>query len=125
MIIPNQRHLFDIPADIVYLNSAAQSPLLRSVRRTGKAGVMRKAHPWTDFRERTAAEGERLRGPSAQSIGATADDVPAVFAVKAVFGVKKVLDPREPRPYLTDMLDVRRTRLTNVANGAGEPRLEA
>ena len=79
-MIPNQRHLFDIPADIVYLNCASQSPLLKSVCRTGEAGVMRKAHPWTDFRERTAAEGEQLRGLFAQLIGATEDDIAIVPA---------------------------------------------
>ena len=26
-MIPNQRHLFDIPDGIIYLNSAARSPL--------------------------------------------------------------------------------------------------
>ena len=44
------------------------------------------------------------------------------YDLAAVFGVKEVLDPRETRAYLIDMLDVHRSRLTN---GIGEHRLEA
>ena len=44
------------------------------------------------------------------------------YDLAAVFGVKEVLDPRETRAYLIDMLDVHRARLTN---GIGEHRLEA
>ena len=44
------------------------------------------------------------------------------YDLAAVYGVKEVLDPRETRAYLIDMLDVHRSRLTN---GVGEHRLEA
>ena len=44
------------------------------------------------------------------------------YDLAAVYGVKEVLDPRETRAYLIDMLDVHRARLTN---GVGEHRLEA
>ena len=44
------------------------------------------------------------------------------YDLAAVFGVKEVLDPRETRAYLIDMLDVHRARLSN---GIGEHRLEA
>ena len=44
------------------------------------------------------------------------------YDLAAVYGVKEVLDPRETRAYLIDMLDVHRSRLTN---GIGEHRLEA
>ena len=44
------------------------------------------------------------------------------YDLAAVYGVKEVLDPRETRDYLIDMLDVHRSRLSN---GIGEHRLEA
>ena len=80
VLIPNQRDLFDIPDEVVYLNCASQSPLLKSVCRAGEAGVLRKAQPWTSYRETAAAEAEELRGLFGQLIGATEDDVAIVPA---------------------------------------------
>lgn len=74
-MIPNQRQLFDIPDDVVYLNCASQGPLMRSVCAAGETGVMRKAHPWTGFRQEAAADAEAARGLFARLIGATADDI--------------------------------------------------
>jgi len=79
-VIPNQRDQFDIPDEIVYLNCASQSPLLNSVCRAGEEGVLRKAHPWTDFRTEAADNAERTRGLFAQLIGATANDIAIVPA---------------------------------------------
>lgn len=76
--IPNQRSLFDIPDDVVYLNCASHSPLLRTVFETGQDAVMRKAHPWAGFRAEAAAEGETLRGLFGGLIGAAADDIAIV-----------------------------------------------
>ena len=45
-MIPSQRHLFDIPRDVAYLNCAYMSPMLNSVVEAGTAGLRRKAHPW-------------------------------------------------------------------------------
>ena len=44
-MIPNQRHLFDIPDDVAYFNCSSHSPLLRKSVEAGQAAVMRKAHP--------------------------------------------------------------------------------
>ena len=41
-----QRHLFDIPNDVAYLNCAYISPLLNAVRDAGIAGTQRKSHQW-------------------------------------------------------------------------------
>lgn len=79
-MIPNQRTLFDIPDDVVYLNCASQGPLMKSVCAAGEIGVMRKAHPWTRFRQETAADAEETRGLFARLIGANADDVALVPA---------------------------------------------
>ncbi len=40
-MLPCQRHLFDIPEDVAYLNCAYMSPLMRSVVEAGKRGMAR------------------------------------------------------------------------------------
>ena len=45
-MIPCQRHLFDIPDDVAYLNTAYMSPLLTSVVRAIDNGSRLKANPW-------------------------------------------------------------------------------
>ena len=77
-MIPNQRHLFDIPTDVVYMNCASHSPLLRTSFEAGQQAVMRKAHPWGSFREDAAAECESLRGLYARLIGASERDIAIV-----------------------------------------------
>ena len=46
-MLENQRHLFDIPEDVHYLNCAYMSPLLKSSVQAGHAAVDAKARPWT------------------------------------------------------------------------------
>lgn len=41
-----QRHLFDIPDDVAYLNCAYISPLMKSALAEGVEGLTHKAHPW-------------------------------------------------------------------------------
>ena len=45
-MISCQRHLFDIPEDIAYLNTAYMSPLMHSVISAVDKGVRMKATPW-------------------------------------------------------------------------------
>ena len=45
-MILSQRHLFDIPDDVAYLNCAYMSPLLKSALEAGTSGLARKARPW-------------------------------------------------------------------------------
>lgn len=40
-----QKHLFDIPEDITYLNIAAQSPSFNAIHEAGLEGLMQKRHP--------------------------------------------------------------------------------
>jgi selenocysteine lyase/cysteine desulfurase len=44
--LPCQRHLFDIPEEVAYLNCAYMSPLPRRVTDAGQRAVARKARPW-------------------------------------------------------------------------------
>lgn len=77
-MIPNQRSLFDIPDDVVYMNCASHSPLLRKAFEAGQDAVMRKAHPWGSFRDDAVTECETLRGLFARLIGAAAKDIAVV-----------------------------------------------
>ena len=45
-MIPNQRHKFNMPETIAYLNCAYMSPLMDSVRAAMLAGVESKGRPW-------------------------------------------------------------------------------
>jgi selenocysteine lyase/cysteine desulfurase len=79
-MIENQRHRFDIPDAVAYLNCAAEMPLLRTAVAAGKIGLNRKLHPWGSGRADTAAEAEQLRALFAGLIGATGDDIAIVPA---------------------------------------------
>ena len=70
-----QRHLFDIPNDVAYLNCAYISPLLNAVRDAGIAGTQRKSHPWEIFPRDFFTDAEEARGLFAELIGATTNDV--------------------------------------------------
>ncbi|MCH8685317.1 aminotransferase class V-fold PLP-dependent enzyme [Pedomonas mirosovicensis] len=80
-LLPCQRHLFDIPRDVAYLNCAFMSPLLSAAQRAGEEGLARKARPWlvttTDFFTETEATRELF----ARLIGAAADDIAFIPAV--------------------------------------------
>ena len=84
-MIPCQRHLFDIPPDVAYLNCAYISPLMHAVREVGEASTRRKCRPWEivpdDF-FRDAEEGRRL---FADLVGASAEDIALVPA--ASYGI--------------------------------------
>ena len=80
-MIPCQRHLFDIPDEITYLNCAYFSPQLNEVRHAGYAGVNRKSHPWKVGSEAFFTESEQARDLFAQLIGANTDDVAIIPAV--------------------------------------------
>jgi selenocysteine lyase/cysteine desulfurase len=73
--LPCQRALFDLPAGTTYLNAAAMTPIPKSGRLAGEAGVFAKSQPWRMDRSEGLARTERLRAKVAALIGATADDI--------------------------------------------------
>ncbi|MFP6772553.1 MAG: aminotransferase class V-fold PLP-dependent enzyme [Alphaproteobacteria bacterium] len=73
--LPTQRHLFDIPDDLAWINCAANSPALASVYQAGQLGLKRKRHPWTLGPAQFQDDVARLRGLFADLIGASADDI--------------------------------------------------
>jgi selenocysteine lyase/cysteine desulfurase len=79
-MIVNQRHLFDLPDDITFLDMAARSPLPNAVHASGVSGLARKYHPWEIDLALPPAEAEAIRGLFAGLIGASADDIAIVNA---------------------------------------------
>ncbi len=77
-LIPCQRHLFDIPRAIAYLNCAYMSPSLNAVAEAGQAGAARKRYPWTIRPADFAAGPAVARALFAELVGAEAADVAVV-----------------------------------------------
>jgi len=81
-----QRHLFDIPDDVAYLNCAYMSPLMKPAIEAGIWGLKRKAHPW----ELTAPEfftgAEEFRVIAARFFGSTPDCIAVVSS--AGYGIQ-------------------------------------
>ena len=76
--IPNQRHLFDIPAEVAYFNCAYMAPLMHCVLEAGDRGVRSKARPWTIASDDFFAGMERARDLFSQIVGADAEGVALV-----------------------------------------------
>lgn len=70
-----QRDLFEIPADLAYLDAAAYGPLPLSVRAAGETGVTTKSTPWTNHMAADDSWAERCRAAAAGLIGGDADGI--------------------------------------------------
>ena len=79
-MIPSQRHLFDLPDDVTYLNCAYTSPLLRAAARAGEEAIGAKTNPWTIEPEHFFSGLETLRRLFGRLIGCPADHVAIVPA---------------------------------------------
>ena len=73
--LPSQRHLFDIPDDIAFLNCAYLSPLPKASLAAGERGLWRKAQPWSIAPADFFTSSEAVRKLFARLINAEADDV--------------------------------------------------
>jgi selenocysteine lyase/cysteine desulfurase len=78
--IPCQRHLFDLPPDVAYLNCAYMSPLPKRAAELGAEGLARKCRPWRIRAEDFFSASERARALFAALLGAGADDIALVPA---------------------------------------------
>lgn len=79
--IPNQRDLFEIPTDVVYLNCASQSPQLRSVTAAGLDSVKSKTEPWKISASDWFSGADALRESAAKVIGAETQSIALVPSV--------------------------------------------
>jgi selenocysteine lyase/cysteine desulfurase len=84
-MIPCQRHLFDIPDDVAYLNCAYMSPLMKSALEAGVDGLARKAHPWELTSDKFFTGAEEFRTTAAELVGCSADCIAIVAS--ASYGI--------------------------------------
>ncbi len=77
-MLPCQRHLFDIPDDVAYLNCAYMSPLMKPALEAGTAGLARKAHPWHITPDQFFTGEEEFRTIAAQLLDGSADGIAIV-----------------------------------------------
>jgi len=84
-MIPCQRHLFDIPEHVAYLNCAYMSPLMTSVVQAGEEAIDAKRHPWGTSQQDFFTTSEEARALFARLIGAQAGDIAIVPA--ASYGI--------------------------------------
>src|SRR5215204_4427159 len=81
MKLGNQRDLFEIPEDIVYLNCAYMSPQLRPAREVGEKAVSRKSRPWEITPDIFFEDAEEIRALFARLVGGDAEGVAIVPSV--------------------------------------------
>jgi len=77
-MIPCQRHLFDIPDDVTYLNCAYTSPLMKPALDAGVEGFARKAHPWELTPDKYFSGPDEFRATAAQLVDGSSDDIAIV-----------------------------------------------
>jgi selenocysteine lyase/cysteine desulfurase len=80
-LIPCQRHLFDIPAEVAYFDCAKMAPLMNAAGEAGVRGLMRKAHPWDLKAKHWFDESDAVRALAARLIGAGPGDVAIIPSV--------------------------------------------
>ena len=84
-MIACQRHLFDIPENVAYLNCAYMSPLMRAAVEAGSAGLASKEHPWEITPEKFFSGAEEFRTTAALLLDASADCVAIISS--ASYGI--------------------------------------
>jgi selenocysteine lyase/cysteine desulfurase len=90
MKLGNQRDLFEIPEDIVYLNCAYMAPQLRPAREVGERAVSRKSRPWEITADVFFEDTEEIRALFAQLVGGDADGVAIIPSVSYGISVAAV-----------------------------------
>ncbi len=85
-----QKHLFQLPGDIVYLNCAYMSPLLKSVEEAGMKGIARKRNPASIQQEDYFNEAEEIR----KKLGSLLNAAPQQIAIipSSSYGLKSVVN---------------------------------
>ena len=79
-MIANQRHLFDLPDDVAYLNCAYMAPLMHPVVEAGLRGVRRKARPWEIAAPDFFSDAALARRLFARIVNARAEDIAIIPA---------------------------------------------
>ncbi|WP_030441893.1 aminotransferase class V-fold PLP-dependent enzyme [Actinoplanes subtropicus] len=83
----SERHLFDVPDEVAYFNTASLSPVLRSVRAAGESALRRRARPWEIAEADWFADVERLRALAGRLVGGDGEGIALVPATSYGFAV--------------------------------------
>ena len=78
MIIQSQKHLFDIPEQVAYLNNAYMSPLMHTVVAAMETGISCKVQPWHYTSDEFFTYAEEARDLAGQIYGGPADNIAIV-----------------------------------------------
>ena len=123
--IPCQRHLFDLPADVAYLNCAYMSPLLKRAAEVGAEAIARKCRPWRIRVDDFFSDSERARALFAALVGARADDialVPAASYGLAVAAANLPVAPGTRNPGAGRAVPLQRLRVADARGADAAPR---
>ena len=121
-MIANQRHLFDIPDEIAYLNCAYLSPLMHAVLEAGRVGLARKARPWEILAKDFWEGPNQARALFAALINADADGVAVVPSASygmATAALNLPLGPGETVIVLEDQFPSNVTHWADLAAEKG------
>lgn len=80
-MLENQRHLFDMPDSVHYLNCAYMSPLLKAAVQAGCEAVKAKSSPWLSGPKDFFSRSNQARGLFAGLIEACAEDIAIIPSV--------------------------------------------
>jgi selenocysteine lyase/cysteine desulfurase len=80
-MLPSQRHLFDMPREVCYLNAASWGPLPLATQEAARAAVARKGQPWKLEPTFAGQQYERTRAAAAKLINASPADVALISSV--------------------------------------------
>src|SRR6202047_5648175 len=84
-LLSGQRHLFNIPDDVAFLNCAYMSPLPKASAAAGERGLARKRRPWMMTPDDFFSASEAVRASFAKLINAAPDDI--AFAPAVSYGM--------------------------------------
>ncbi|MEO7634881.1 MAG: aminotransferase class V-fold PLP-dependent enzyme [Sphingomicrobium sp.] len=104
-LIPCQRELFDMPAEVAYLDCAKMGPLPLSAVKAGIAGTRRKGRPWDIRAEHFFDQSEVARGLFGQLIGAPADDIALIPSVSYAMALITQAIPVAPDQRIITIAD--------------------
>ena len=94
--LPSQRHLFDIPDEVAYLNCGYMGPLPRESVAMGQRALARKARPWEIRAEHFFESTDQARLAFARLAGATPDDVALIPSLSYGMAVAAANLPLRP-----------------------------
>ena len=102
--LTTQRHLFDIPEDVAYFNTAYYSPQLNESRDRLHLGVNTKSHPWERTPDSFFQDAETIRQLSSDIFGGNSDGFAVIPA--ASYGISTAARAIEPALQSGDQLVV-------------------